>query len=73
PAFAIGLTGIVGLIALALDVTTSTSFINFGVAAQGPRENRSVQKPARSRGVVERSGVTGPAVRSAPSLAERTH
>ncbi|GAA3576054.1 APC family permease [Amycolatopsis ultiminotia] len=30
PAFAIELTGCVGLIALALDVTTSTSFINFG-------------------------------------------
>lgn len=30
PVFGIALTGVVGLIALALDVSTSTSFINFG-------------------------------------------
>jgi amino acid transporter len=30
PAFAIVLTGVVGLVALSLDVSTSTSFINFG-------------------------------------------
>ncbi|WIX79046.1 APC family permease [Amycolatopsis carbonis] len=42
PAFAIVLTGVVGLIALALDVTTSTSFINFGAFTAFTMVNVSV-------------------------------
>ncbi|MGW4489066.1 APC family permease [Amycolatopsis sp. NPDC004368] len=42
PTFAIVLTGVVGLIALALDVTTSTSFINFGAFTAFTMVNVSV-------------------------------
>ncbi|MET7997228.1 APC family permease [Amycolatopsis sp. NPDC005232] len=59
PAFAIGLTGIVGLIALALDVTTSTSFINFGAFTAFTMVNVSVIATwIRTRHTISRNVLT---------------